>query len=86
MTIMILFDLQVDLNSMCSMGRGLKTGADTFLTNDVLEVMKDNAIRVPSLKWQYFANEQGVLFNYPLMSFCDDAYDPRYRYAPNIVC
>jgi len=53
----------------------------TGISNDLLDIMKQHAKNIPSLKWQYFGNEHGTLYTYPAVATCDkvDTYDPRFR-------
>jgi len=53
----------------------------TGISDQLLDKMKSNAENIPSLKWQYFGNEHGTLYNYPAVGACDiaDTYDPRLR-------
>ncbi|XP_070571541.1 VWFA and cache domain-containing protein 1-like [Ptychodera flava] len=50
------------------------------LSENVINTMKDNYKRIPSLKWQYFGDERGVFTIYPAMqrASCSD-YDNRIR-------
>lgn len=43
--------------------------------------MQQNLINVPTLRWQYYANEEGVIVSYPATQEClGDSDDPRLRY------
>ena len=67
---------------ICAVGEGLKKTSVKYVNRDeVIETMKQNMDTAPSLKWQYFASEQGVLFNYPTVGYCDETYDPRFRFV-----
>ena len=79
--------LQVNNNEICVVGEGLKQPPVRYIDRDkVLGKMKQIMNKVPSLKWQYFASEQGVLFNYPTLAFCDKGYyDPRFRYVRSYI-
>ena len=72
---------QVDGSTMCVAGDGLTKGASKFLKDDVLAVMRENQRVLPALKWQYYSSEEGVLFTYPALHFCEGSppYDPRFR-------
>ncbi|KAI0239289.1 Voltage-dependent calcium channel subunit alpha-2/delta-3 [Lamellibrachia satsuma] len=74
------FKQKVNKEEICAVGDGLKKTSDNYVNRDeVIETMKQNMDTAPSLKWQYFASEQGVLFNYPTVGYCDETYDPRFR-------
>jgi len=51
------------------------------ISDKLLDVMKQHAESIPSLKWQYYGNEEGTLYNYPAVGPCEiaDTYDPRFR-------
>jgi len=71
----------VNKDELCAVGDGLdKSTSITYVNrDDVMSVMRENLKTAPSLKWQYFSTEEGVLFNYPTFSFCPKNYDPRFR-------
>ena len=74
--------VQVNKDDICAVGQGLKESSVTYINRDiVLETLKDNMATAPSLKWQYFASEQGVLFSYPTLKYCSETYDPRFRFV-----
>jgi hypothetical protein len=57
-----------------------KTSKKT-INQKVVTQMKENYDAMPSLKWQYFGSEDGVLVNYPSVELggsCSD-YDNRFR-------
>jgi hypothetical protein len=41
--------------------------------------MENNLRNVPTLRWQYYANESGYLFGYPAAPQENAVYDPRFR-------
>nr|XP_006815782.1 PREDICTED: VWFA and cache domain-containing protein 1-like [Saccoglossus kowalevskii] len=51
-----------------------------FLSNEVIDVMKENYNSFSNLKWQYFGSEEGIFTIYPA-SLIDDCanYDHRFR-------
>ena len=53
----------------------------TGISDRLVNIMKRHADHMPSLKWQYFGNEHGTLYNYPAVDTCSVAttYDPRFR-------
>jgi len=54
----------------------------TGISDTLLNSMKRHARNIPSLKWQYFGNEHGTLYNYPAVGTCEEelnSYDPRFR-------
>jgi hypothetical protein len=51
------------------------------LSNNILEQMQRNLVNVPTLRWQYYANEDGEIVTYPATQKClTDSEDPRMRY------
>ena len=73
---------QVNKDEICAVGEGLEKASVTYIKRDeVLGTMKQNMLIAPSLKWQYYATEDGVLFSYPTLNYCNDRYDPRFRLA-----
>ena len=69
-------------DEICAVGEGLEKTSVTYIKRDeVLETMKQNMLIAPSLKWQYYSTEDGVLFSYPTLNYCNDRYDPRFRFA-----
>ena len=74
--------VQVNKDEICVVGEGLKQTSVKYINrDDVLNTMKDNMANSASLKWQYFASEQGVFFSYPTLKYCSDTYDPRFRFV-----
>jgi len=72
----------VNKDEICAVGEGLEKTSVTYIKRDeVLGTMKQNMLTAPSLKWQYYATEDGVLFNYPILNYCNDRYDPRFRFV-----
>ncbi|KAI0210265.1 VWFA and cache domain-containing protein 1 [Lamellibrachia satsuma] len=72
--------VQVNKDEICAVGVGLKQTSVKYINrDDVLKTMKNNMAYTASLKWQYFASEQGVFFSYPTLKYCDDNYQPRFR-------
>jgi len=69
---------------MCHYGKEPSTDDPvTGISDKLLTIMKRHAQNIPSLKWQYFGNEHGTLYNYPAVSVCNvdnvESYDPRFR-------
>jgi len=66
---------------MCYIGKEPETPPKVTGDSDrTYTAMKDNLRRIPSLKWQYFANEHGTLYLYPGFPGCDiKTFDPRFR-------
>ena len=72
------FKNNTNLDQVCTSGE--KTDQATkFVSNDVKERMKKNLKDYPSIKWQFFGSEEGVMTTYPSFRHCDSAYDPRFR-------
>jgi len=68
---------------MCHYGVGASSSEPgTGISGDLLTIMKRHAKNIPSLKWQYYGNQNGTLYTYPAVDVCDkvDTYDPRLRY------
>lgn len=56
------------------------------ISSELLQAMKTNLRTIPGVKWQYFGNKEGVMFNYPSDNPCDQtAYDPRLRFIYHII-
>uniref|UniRef100_K1RDU8 VWFA and cache domain-containing protein 1 n=1 Tax=Magallana gigas TaxID=29159 RepID=K1RDU8_MAGGI len=73
--------LQVDFDSMCVSTSGISSREKKYPTNNgILNTMKSNHKKNPSLLWQYVGFENGILINYPAtkLSHCS-SYDPRFR-------
>ncbi|XP_077862112.1 VWFA and cache domain-containing protein 1-like [Saccoglossus kowalevskii] len=51
------------------------------LSNQVIDVMKQNYNNMPNLKWQYFGSEEGIFSIYPA-SIVDDCFNYDHRYRP----
>ena len=69
-------------DEICAVGEGLEKTSVTYIKRDeVLETMKQNMLIAPSLKWQYYSTEDGVLFSYPTLNYCNERYDPRFRFV-----
>ncbi|KAI0210270.1 VWFA and cache domain-containing protein 1 [Lamellibrachia satsuma] len=74
------FKQRVNKELLCAVGDALNGSSVTYVNHDdVIRVMKENLETAPSLKWQYFSTEEGVLFDYPTFSYCPVTYDPRFR-------
>lgn len=69
---------QVNLNEVCTSGEQLAS-ATKFVTNTVCDKMKANLLAHPTIRWQYFGSEGGVMPVYPSFRQCDVNYDPRFR-------
>ena len=75
------FRSKVDLSNICVK---IPMGAPSnpiHVADTVKEAMKTNSRDNPVIKWQYFASEQGMYWNYPAFEDKADckAYDPRFR-------
>ena len=75
------FRSKVNLNSMCLKIAGTAPKNPIHLDRTILKEMKAISDEYPSVKWQYFGSEQGVMTNFP--AYDDpvkcDGYDPRFR-------
>ena len=71
---------QVNLDQACPVGEQLLS-ATKFVHEQIHDTMKNNLQTHPTIKWQYFASEQGINTVYPAFKLCDDTYDPRFRSA-----
>ncbi|XP_065940596.1 VWFA and cache domain-containing protein 1 isoform X3 [Magallana gigas] len=75
------FRAKVDFDSMCVTTSGISSRQKKYPTkNGILNTMKSNHKKNPSLLWQYVGFENGILINYPAtkLSHCS-SYDPRFR-------
>jgi len=73
---------QVNKDEICAVGEGLENSPVTYIKRDeVLGTMKEYMLIAPSLKWQYYSTEDGVLFSYPTLNYDNDRYDPRFRFV-----
>ena len=75
------FRSKVDLSSICVKISKNASSNPIHVADNVKEVMRKNLRDNPVIKWQYFASEQGVYWNYPAFEDKADcrAYDPRFR-------
>jgi hypothetical protein len=66
---------------MCRYGNDPKNDVDVGVSDKVLEVMKQNMVKVPSLKYQFFGTQaDGAMYFYPATNSCSRVYyDPRLR-------
>lgn len=79
--IFCVFISKVDFDSMCVTTSGISSREKKYPTNNgILNTMKSNHKKNPSLLWQYVGFENGILINYPAtkLSHCS-SYDPRFR-------
>ena len=44
-----------------------------------MQAMKQNFDNNPTLKWQYFGGEDGIMSIFPSNYACDNKFDPRFR-------
>ncbi|XP_070564127.1 VWFA and cache domain-containing protein 1-like [Ptychodera flava] len=75
------FGTEIDADAACErVSAAAKVSNPRKLTQDVLNTMKTNLQRNPSLKWQYYGSEEGVFTIFPAhrMESCD-TYDNRFR-------
>ncbi|CAK8690074.1 unnamed protein product [Clavelina lepadiformis] len=74
------FSSKVNLQTMCSIHAANST--DMLMPNHIfLMAAEENLKKMPSLKWQYFGSETGILTQYPasLTATCKSDYDNRFR-------
>ena len=64
---------------MCFYGEGLHHSPTKFPSEVMLKTMKSSLQGIPSIKWQYFGTEEGVIAIYPAFDMKDKTYDPRFR-------
>ena len=65
---------------MCHTGQGTKSSSGRqYPPSAVNDVMKQNLADNPSLKWQYYGGEDGIMSIYPGNKMCNENFDPRYR-------
>ena len=71
---------QVSRTRMCYRKSSQAASLPLMADNNLLETFKSNIAAVPGVKWMYYGNEDGVLFNYPYTPATDcQSYDPRLR-------
>jgi len=75
------FRSKVGLSSICVKISKNAPSNPIHVADAVKEALKTNSRDNPVIKWQYFASEQGVYWNYPAFEDKADcrAYDPRFR-------
>ncbi|XP_076812826.1 VWFA and cache domain-containing protein 1-like isoform X2 [Clavelina lepadiformis] len=74
------YKAKVDLNEVCGIVAPNAPGDLEPLSNAVLDVMRENRVNVPEIKWQYVATVQGYMAIYPAHKTPSCAFiDPRYR-------
>ncbi|XP_077996294.1 VWFA and cache domain-containing protein 1-like [Glandiceps talaboti] len=71
----------LDPNTVCTRISPNAEPNSRHFSHEVIEVMKENFRKVPTLKWQYFNSEEGVFTIYPAnkLDSCTDGYDGRFR-------
>ncbi|XP_077995824.1 VWFA and cache domain-containing protein 1-like [Glandiceps talaboti] len=71
----------LDPNTVCTRISPNAEPNSRHFSHEVIEVMKENFRKVPTLKWQYFNSEEGVFTIYPSnkLDSCTDGYDGRFR-------
>uniref|UniRef100_F6U137 Uncharacterized protein n=3 Tax=Ciona intestinalis TaxID=7719 RepID=F6U137_CIOIN len=74
------YKTKVDTDNMCEIISPTSPPFIQSLSSDVLSAMKLNHQQVPDIKWQYVANEQGVMTVYPSHKIPNcTSIDPRFR-------
>jgi len=75
------FRTKIDSSNICVKISKTAPSNPTHVSDSVAEEMKKIAADYPVIKWQYFASEQGMYWNYPAFEDKADcrAYDPRFR-------
>ncbi|XP_018673131.2 VWFA and cache domain-containing protein 1 isoform X3 [Ciona intestinalis] len=74
------YKTKVNTDDMCEIISPTSPPFIQSLPSDVLSVMKLNHQQVPNIKWQYVANEQGVMTVYPAHKIPNcTSIDPRFR-------
>ena len=75
------FRVKVDLNSMCMKISGTSPKSPMHLDKEIYKEIKAISEEYPSVKYIYFASEEGVMTIFP--AYDDpvpcDSYDPRFR-------
>ncbi|XP_077996293.1 VWFA and cache domain-containing protein 1-like isoform X2 [Glandiceps talaboti] len=71
----------LDPNTVCTRISPNAEPNSRHFSHEVIEVMKENFRKLPTLKWQYFNSEEGVFTIYPAnkLDSCTDGYDGRFR-------
>jgi hypothetical protein len=67
------------LEEACVQGEGLKQNPSKFISDAIIEVMKENLRKYPTIKSQYIGTEEGVMTVYPRRKTCPTSYDPQFR-------
>ncbi|XP_014676318.1 PREDICTED: VWFA and cache domain-containing protein 1-like, partial [Priapulus caudatus] len=78
------FKSKVNTQAMCMSQSAVAPdpGHTKRLHDTVLDRMRTNLQTVPSLKWQYYGDENGVITTFPSVPKKDcHKYDPRFRYV-----
>ncbi|XP_014676319.1 PREDICTED: VWFA and cache domain-containing protein 1-like [Priapulus caudatus] len=78
------FKSKVNTQAMCMSQSAVAPdpGHMKRLHDTVLDRMRANLQNVPSLKWQYYGDENGVITTFPSVAKKDcHKYDPRFRYV-----
>ncbi|XP_065835518.1 VWFA and cache domain-containing protein 1-like [Oscarella lobularis] len=74
------FGVEVDLNGQCNRLTGTTDNAQFNVGADLVSKFKSNLQSNPTLKWQYFASQEGLISIYPAFKVQDcGSYDPRFR-------
>ncbi|XP_077996467.1 VWFA and cache domain-containing protein 1-like [Glandiceps talaboti] len=71
---------ELDISTACTRISDNVTPNGRQLSNEVIDVMKQNYGKIPSMKWQFFGSEDGIFTIYPAnkIDSCT-GYDNRYR-------
>ena len=78
--------VKINTHKACDRLTSTHTSTATSITPALLSTFIENFRRIPELKWQYYASEEGYSTFYPTFHFADalttcGTYDPRYRYS-----
>ena len=75
------FRTRVDFKSVCVKVSESAPFSPKYVADSVVKEMISISQAFPSIKWQYFGTEEGMLANYPAFEDTADckSYDPRFR-------
>ncbi|XP_065835892.1 VWFA and cache domain-containing protein 1-like isoform X2 [Oscarella lobularis] len=74
------FSDDVDLNGQCNRLTATTDNAQFNVGENLVSMFKSNLQSNPTLKWQYFASQEGLISIYPAFKVQDcGSYDPRFR-------
>ncbi|XP_062512839.1 VWFA and cache domain-containing protein 1-like isoform X2 [Corticium candelabrum] len=74
------FGSKIDINNQCERLSGSADPSYYNIGPAIRDILKKNLENYPTLKWQYFGSEQGLITLYPSFHTSDcSTYDPRFR-------